>query len=83
MLGRVEPNPPAVLSAYPHLAVPTRPPACPAGASPDYMFLLQRLMMDNPDAAVNLAKMVAKQVDGALGLAGCGLCGRAGGVVQG
>lgn len=32
-----------------------------SGASPDYMFLLQRLMMDNPDAAVNLAKMVAKQ----------------------
>jgi hypothetical protein len=26
------------------------------------MFLLQRLLMDNPDAAVNLAKMVAKQV---------------------
>mgnify|MGYP001066916353 CR=1 FL=1 len=33
-----------------------------AGASPDYLFLLQRLLMDNPDAAVNLAKMVAKQV---------------------
>jgi clathrin heavy chain len=32
-----------------------------SGASPDYLFLLQRLMMDNPDAAVNLAKMVAKQ----------------------
>ena len=33
-----------------------------SGASPDYLFLLQRLMIDNPDAAVNLAKMVAKQV---------------------
>lgn len=32
-----------------------------SGASPDYLFLLQRLMIDNPDAAVNLAKMVAKQ----------------------
>lgn len=32
-----------------------------SGASPDYSFLLQRLMMDNPDAAVNLAKMVARQ----------------------
>lgn len=32
-----------------------------SGAAPDYTFLLQRLMMDNPDAAVNLAKMVAKQ----------------------
>jgi len=32
-----------------------------SGASPDYTFLLQRLMMDNPDAAVNLAKMVARQ----------------------
>lgn len=38
----------------------------PAGASPDYLFLLQRLMMDNPDAAVNLAKMVAKQVCAAI-----------------
>lgn len=31
------------------------------GYKPDYMYLLQRMMMDNPDAAVNLAKMVAKQ----------------------
>ncbi len=31
------------------------------GATPDYMFLLQSLMMSNPDAAVNLAKLVAKQ----------------------
>lgn len=36
-------------------------PLCYAGASPDYLFLLQRLLMDNPDAAVNLARMVAKQ----------------------
>ena len=36
-------------------------PLCCAGASPDYLFLLQRLLMDNPDAAVNLARMVAKQ----------------------
>ena len=33
-----------------------------SGAAPDYMFLLQRLLMDNPEAAVNLATMVAKQV---------------------
>lgn len=33
-----------------------------SGASPDYLFLLQRLAMDNPEAAANLAKMVAKQV---------------------
>ena len=58
----------------------SRLPACPAnlsclqaqytrssGASPDYLFLLQRLAMDNPDAAVNLAKMVAKQVGTGLG----------------
>lgn len=32
-----------------------------SGAAPDYLFLLQRLCIDNPDAAVNLAKMVAKQ----------------------
>jgi clathrin heavy chain len=32
-----------------------------SGAAPDYAFLLQRLMMDSPDAAVNLAKMVARQ----------------------
>lgn len=32
-----------------------------SGAAPDYLFLLQRLCMDNPDAAVNLAKMVVKQ----------------------
>ncbi|WPT18138.1 Clathrin heavy chain 1 [Picochlorum sp. SENEW3] len=32
-----------------------------SGASPDYAFLLQKLMMDNPDAAVNLAKMVVRQ----------------------
>ena len=31
------------------------------GYKPDYMYLLQRTMMDNPDAAVNLAKMIAKQ----------------------
>lgn len=31
------------------------------GYKPDYMYLLQRMMMDNPEAAVNLAKMVAKQ----------------------
>lgn len=32
-----------------------------SGAAPDYAFLLQRLMMDNPDAAVNLAKMIVRQ----------------------
>ncbi|PRW61204.1 clathrin heavy chain [Chlorella sorokiniana] len=32
-----------------------------SGAAPDYLFLLQRLMIDNPEAAANLAKMVAKQ----------------------
>ena len=32
-----------------------------SGASPDYTFLLQKLMMDNPDAAVNLAKMISRQ----------------------
>ena len=32
-----------------------------SGAAPDYAFLLQRLLMDNPDAAVNLAKMIVKQ----------------------
>ena len=32
-----------------------------AGYKPDYLYLLQRLMMDNPEAAVNLAKMIAKQ----------------------
>ena len=31
------------------------------GYKPDYMFLLQRTMMDSPEAAVNLAKMIAKQ----------------------
>lgn len=38
-----------------------------SGASPDYLFLLQRLCMDNPDAAVNLAKMVAKQASSSRG----------------
>lgn len=32
-----------------------------SGTAPDYGFLLQRLMMDNPDAAVNLAKMIVRQ----------------------
>ena len=32
-----------------------------AGYKPDYLYLMQRLMMDNPEAAVNLAKMIAKQ----------------------
>ena len=41
-----------------------------SGASPDYLFLLQRLAMDNPDAAVNLAKMVAKQVGAGMALGG-------------
>ena len=31
------------------------------GYKPDYLYLMQRMMVDNPDAAVNLAKMVAKQ----------------------
>ena len=35
--------------------------ACVQGYKPDYMYLLQRTMMDSPDAAVNLAKMIAKQ----------------------
>ena len=29
-----------------------------AGHKPDYLYLLQKMMMDNPEAAVNLAKMV-------------------------
>lgn len=32
-----------------------------SGAAPDYLFLLQRLLTDSPDAAVNLAKTVARQ----------------------
>jgi hypothetical protein len=32
-----------------------------AGYKPDYLYLMQRMMMDNPEAAVNLAKMVARQ----------------------
>ena len=32
-----------------------------SGSHPDYTFLLQKLMMDNPDAAVNLAKMISRQ----------------------
>ena len=32
-----------------------------AGYKPDYLYLMQRLMMDNPEAAVNLAKMIARQ----------------------
>ena len=32
-----------------------------SGSAPDYAFLLQKLMMENPDAAVNLAKMISKQ----------------------
>ncbi len=39
-----------------------------SGANPDYAFLLQKLMMDNPDAAVNLAKMVGRQPQPALDL---------------
>ena len=37
--------------------------ACSAaqGFRPDYLYLLQRLCMDNPEGAVNLAKTVAKQ----------------------
>ena len=31
------------------------------GYKPDYLYLMQRMMMDNPEAAVNLAKMVARQ----------------------
>ncbi len=31
------------------------------GFRPDYLYLLQRLCMDNPEGAVNLAKTVAKQ----------------------
>ena len=34
---------------------------CLQGYKPDYLYLLQRTMMDSPDAAVNLAKMIAKQ----------------------
>ena len=39
------------------------PCACSAaqGFRPDYLYLLQRLCMDNPEGAVNLAKTVAKQ----------------------
>jgi len=31
------------------------------GAKPDYLYLLQRMCMDNPEAAVGLAKSVARQ----------------------
>lgn len=31
------------------------------GYRPDYLYLLQRLCMDSPEGAVNLAKTVAKQ----------------------
>ena len=31
------------------------------GYKPDYLYLLQRLCMDSPEGAVNLAKTVAKQ----------------------
>ena len=31
------------------------------GYKPDYLYLMQRLLMDSPEAAVNLAKMIAKQ----------------------
>jgi clathrin heavy chain len=31
------------------------------GAKVDYLYLLQRMMMDNPEAAVSLAKQVARQ----------------------
>ena len=31
------------------------------GSKPDYLYLLQRMCMDNPEAAVGLAKSVARQ----------------------
>ena len=49
-------------SAFIHLTRVLRGDLVPVqGYKPDYMYLLQRMMMDNPEAAVNLAKMVAKQ----------------------
>lgn len=32
-----------------------------SGQTPDFMFLLQSLMMNNPQGAVALAKMISKQ----------------------
>jgi len=40
---------------------PARPAARAQGAKPDYLYLLQRMCMDNPEAAVGLAKSVARQ----------------------
>ena len=37
------------------------PAALRKASRPDYLYLLQRLCMDNPEGAVNLAKTVAKQ----------------------
>ena len=37
------------------------PGAAAQGAKPDYLYLLQRMCMDNPEAAVGLAKSVARQ----------------------
>ena len=40
---------------------PKAPWAGAQGAKPDYLYLLQRMCMDNPEAAVGLAKSVARQ----------------------
>ena len=40
---------------------PNAPRAGAQGAKPDYLYLLQRMCMDNPEAAVGLAKSVARQ----------------------
>ena len=39
----------------------SRLPGRAQGAKPDYLYLLQRMCMDNPEAAVGLAKSVARQ----------------------
>ena len=41
--------------------VRARPRSAAQGFRPDYLYLLQRLCMDNPEGAVNLAKTVARQ----------------------
>ena len=47
--------------ALPPLRSLSMPGAAAQGAKPDYLYLLQRMCMDNPEAAVGLAKSVARQ----------------------
>ena len=48
-------------SAHPAPPRPLLQYASSSGSAPNYVALLQRLMMDNPDAAVALAKQVVRQ----------------------